>query len=84
MVKILFTISVALLLAACHKDPQQSQHHGEFKVETLFRHDGCTVYRFLDRSYVYYTKCIADTSAVHYVEQQGKTTESRTVPSQYE
>lgn len=52
-------ILVALLLAGCAKDPEASQQvNREFKVDTLFTKDGCTVYRFTDGgSHRYFTNC---------------------------
>lgn len=56
-----------LALAGCKKEPTgPSQFKGGFKVETLFTHEGCTVYRFEDDRTIYFTKCegAASSSAI--------------------
>ena len=37
-------------LAACSKEPQKTEHstNPKIAVDTLFSHDGCTMYRFED------------------------------------
>lgn len=55
-----------LALVACSKQPESSQRKGAFNVETLFTHDGCTVYRFIDGiRTVYYTKCQQSSSTAY-------------------
>lgn len=49
MKRVLIILAAALVLAGCVKAPEEAQHAGrDFTVETLFTHDGCTVYRFND------------------------------------
>lgn len=37
---------------------QESENNQTYKVDYLFEHDGCKVYRFYDRgNYVYFTNC---------------------------
>ncbi len=62
--KLLITTALAVTLAACAKDPERSDHAGSsFKVERLFTHEGCTLYRFNDVGhYRYYSNCKGDTS----------------------
>ena len=56
--KRLIILAAAMLLAGCIKAPEEAQHDWrDFAVEKLFTHDGCTVYRFLDGSYRYFTNC---------------------------
>ena len=51
-------------LTACQKDAQQSEYTGAgFRVEKLFTHEGCTVYRFHDDRTVYYTNCKGSTQS---------------------
>ena len=55
-----------LLLSAlfgCTKAPESvNQVNSEFRVETLFTHEGCTVYRFYDGGEErYYTNCQGQT-----------------------
>ena len=51
-------------LTACQKDAEQTARAGtEFKVEKLFTHEGCTVYRFFDDRTVYYTNCQGSTQS---------------------
>jgi hypothetical protein len=51
-----------LMMASCSvQKPIASappQNNQTYKVDYLFEHDGCKVYRFLDREgYVYFTNC---------------------------
>ena len=56
--KTLVTFLVAsVLLVACQKPAEEAKSKGQFQVETLFTHEGCTVYRFQDDRTVYYTNC---------------------------
>lgn len=57
-----------LLLAGCiaqhpiSKEPAVNNHY--YKVEYLFEHEGCKVYRFLDGGYyVYFTNCNGEATA---------------------
>ena len=51
-------------LTACQKPAESSATVGrEFKVEKLFTHEGCTVYRFFDDRHVYYTNCQGSTQS---------------------
>ena len=58
-----------LLLASCtvtqhpiSKEPAANNHY--YKVEYLFEHDGCKVYRFYDNGYyVYFTNCNGEATA---------------------
>jgi hypothetical protein len=54
-----------LALVACQKASEQAITSGEFKVEKLFTHEGCTVYRFYDDRTVYYTNCNGSTQSSH-------------------
>lgn len=47
------------LLAACSKEPvaQSQTDNPKITVATLFKHDGCTVYRFIDAGAHYFVKC---------------------------
>lgn len=59
---IIATLAV-LALGGCFKDPEQSTQIRDFKVERLFTHEGCTVYRFYDGGISrYFTRC---TGAMH-------------------
>lgn len=57
-------IGCALYLTACQKNAEQTARVGnDFKVEKLFTHEGCTVYRFDDNRTVYYTNCQGSTQS---------------------
>lgn len=44
---------------------QASDNNQTYKVDYLFEHDGCKVYRFSDRgNYVYFTNCTGDVTAI--------------------
>ncbi|HEY4063872.1 MAG TPA: DUF4884 domain-containing protein [Puia sp.] len=66
----------ALLAVSCY--PQHpltkgpAANNDTYKVEYLFEHEGCKVYRFFDRgNYIYYTNCNGeaitrtDSTAIH-------------------
>ena len=46
-------------LTACVTDPLATSpsSNPDLRVDMLFTHDGCTVYRFRDLSYHYYVRC---------------------------
>lgn len=50
---------VVVLMAACAEKPEHTSRAGvNFKVDTLFTKDGCTVYRFYDYGNArYFTNC---------------------------
>lgn len=52
-------IAVSAILVGCEKPAESTAFRGAgFKVETLFTHEGCTVYRFADvGNFRYYTNC---------------------------
>lgn len=58
-VRPLALLLVACLLAACSRDPvaTTATDNAQIKVERLFDHDGCTVYRFYDAGTRYFVKC---------------------------
>ena len=42
-----------------------SDNNTTYKVDYLFEHDGCKVYRFYDRgNYVYFTNCKGDVTSI--------------------
>jgi Domain of unknown function (DUF4884) len=52
-------ILIIIFITSCYKAPiaiHQTQNK-EFGVEHLFTHDGCSVYRFKDGLYHYFTNC---------------------------
>lgn len=90
--KNIVTIAVAAAIlssmAGCQKAAESSTPVGvEFRVDRLFKHDGCTVYRFDDggRSR-YFAKCDgATTSSMEWRESCGKNcTRPVDVPTSYE
>lgn len=59
-----FLLSIATLsLVACGTariplSTQPPENNGTYKIDYLFEHDGCKVYRFYDMgNYVYFTNC---------------------------
>lgn len=57
---------IALAVAACGKEPvaRSKTDNSRVEVETLFGHDGCTVYRFHDYGRaVYFARCAESTTA---------------------
>lgn len=62
--KVLAVAAAIASLGGCTKPAESSVHTGNgggFKVEKLFTVDGCTVYRFLDSRYYYFTNCPGST-----------------------
>ncbi len=49
----------ALACSGCLAPPVASSpsNNSQIEVETLFTHDGCTVFRFYDAGYHYYARC---------------------------
>jgi hypothetical protein len=62
---------VLAALAGCMKHAESIQKvNSQFEVETLFTKDGCTVYRFFDDGFRYFTNC---RGSVEWAEMRGKT-----------
>jgi uncharacterized lipoprotein NlpE involved in copper resistance len=60
--KVLCIAAAVLALAGCNKQAESATHAGVgFVVEKLFTTDGCTVYRFQDVGYRYFTNCSGST-----------------------
>lgn len=64
----LLLLAAVGLLTGCYKPAEESQRVGAFKVEKLFTHEGCTVYRFSDSRPIYYTDC----TSTHWSRSCGK------------
>lgn len=71
---VLAVVLSVLLCAGCENDPERSAttSNGTIKVDTLFHHEGCTVYRFYDSRTVYYAKCEHGNAQTMYQENCGK------------
>ena len=64
-----------MLLTGCEKTPvnRTGTNNPEVLVDTLFTHEGCTVYRFTDSGHFhYYTKCNTGTSETLSTQSCGK------------
>lgn len=57
MIKFIGIALVAVALAGCAKKAEQTTPIGEYTVDRLFTVDRCTVYRFYDGAYRYFTNC---------------------------
>lgn len=62
-------IVIAAGLTACYSGrpiaKQVPDNNATYKVDYLFEHDGCKVYRFYDRgNYVYFTNCSGEVTAI--------------------
>ncbi len=71
----LTTLLTLAMLAGCTENiPEKAQPAGiNFVVETLFTHEGCTVYKFKDSlTSKYYAKCEAPQSSIMWTESCGK------------
>jgi hypothetical protein len=54
--------ALCLLATSCYVEKplekKPAENNGTYKVEYLFEHEGCKVYRFADRgNYIYFTNC---------------------------
>jgi hypothetical protein len=75
MKKFIITLALLTILTGCTKQAESSSAAGvEFRVDRLFTHDSCTVYRFSDGGiYRYFVKCEgAATSSTEWHESCGK------------
>lgn len=74
MRRVALALALLAALAGCQKAAESSAAAGvEFRVDKLFTHDGCTVYRFYDGSTRYFAKCEgATTSHMEWRESCGK------------
>lgn len=61
MHRIIASVAAALLLAGCEQQAARSTptSNPNFKVDFLFEHDGCRVFRFFDARTVYFVNCAA-------------------------
>lgn len=56
----LILVAIAVALAGCYAEPtaRTGTDNPDVPVETLFTHDGCTMYRFYDGGrHVHFAKC---------------------------
>jgi hypothetical protein len=62
MNRLLIGLAILALCAGCVRRAETvEQVNAEYKVDTLFSKDGCTVYRFHDGGYRYFTNCVGST-----------------------
>ena len=65
---------IPLLLLGCNKPPETTTTlNKNFKVDTLFTYEGCTVYRFWDGGSRYYVNC-NESSSTNWTVNTGKST----------
>lgn len=82
MKRLLVVISLLLVLAACDTEPvsQSKTTNDKIKVDLLFEHEGCKVYRFVDTSApIYYVHCLTGTTQASWYETTGKTSTLKSV-----
>lgn len=65
----LSAILIAIIMVSCYSQKpiveKSPENNSTYKVEYLFEHDGCKVYRFYDRgNYVYFSNCIGNVTAI--------------------
>ena len=68
-------IAMLVLVTGCYKAAEHTETKGvgEFEVETLFTHEGCTVYRFEDGRTRYFVKCQNGDASTMTSHSAGKT-----------
>lgn len=76
MKRIALIAVVALAIAGCYKHAERSETRGAggFEVQTLFTHEGCTVYRFYDARTVYFVRCEDGKAFTNEEHMEGRTT----------
>lgn len=73
--RIIIIAFLFLILFSCANDPQATfdLNNSEIRLDLLFEHDGCKVYRFYDNGQaVYWSDCRGHLQTSHY-QQTGKT-----------
>lgn len=69
-----YTVLAVVVFSSCVNDAKESVQDGDFKIEFLFEHDGCKVYRFKDGGrYIYWSDCSGRMSS-DYTQSNGKST----------
>jgi hypothetical protein len=75
IMKATLLLLAAILTISCARSKPKEKHlpdGTDIEVELLFEHDGCKVYRFWDKQYIYYTDCRGQTQSFH-TKHTGKT-----------
>lgn len=62
-------ILLSIVMVSCYTqkplEKSAPDNNETYKVEYLFEHDGCKVYRFHDRgNYIYFTNCTGNVTAI--------------------
>jgi len=62
-------VLIGIVMTACYAGrpvaKQIPQNNDTYKVDYLFEHDGCKVYRFYDMgNYVYFTNCSGEVTSI--------------------
>lgn len=72
--RFVIAIFVGLFVTACSEHPMSAERtdNPNYVVETLFTHDGCTVYRFRDSGNRYFAKCGQVVADTNWTESCGK------------
>lgn len=73
--KYLLITIFSISLLGCKEDAQTITQNGNFKVEFLFEHDGCRMYRFKDVRTVYWSDCRGKIQS-DYTTSNGKTSQT--------
>ena len=75
MKKYIIILTSVVVLLGCQKPAESSASAGvDFRIDRLFTHDGCTLYRFKDAGDLrYFSRCDgADSAEVSWHESCGK------------
>ena len=70
----LLGLAALLFIAGCVNEPIATapSNNADIRVDELFTHDGCTVFRFKDGPYHYYVRCTHQPAATATVSCIGK------------
>ena len=84
MKRIALIAMLALTVAGCSKNAERTEIRGAggFEVQTLFTHEGCTVYRFYDDRTVYFVKCENGSARTSEEHMEGKVTVQNSVSTE--
>ncbi len=67
-------IFILVILTSCMNESKETIKDGDFKIELLFKKDGCNVYRFRDGGrYIYWSNCSGNMQS-NYTQSSGKST----------
>ncbi|MDH6308424.1 hypothetical protein M2451_000735 [Dysgonomonas sp. PFB1-18] len=76
---------IAITMSSCYANKpiaqQKPDNNETYRVDYLFEHDGCKVYRFQDRGeYIYFTNCTGDVTSLSSDSTRERTIVKSSIP----